>query len=107
MEQNILVYYTLHTAWSINPTENPWGVLYRRLYIYMYKTLYSSLIPSSVQDFGEKLKQLSTEINVVTLHKLIETILWQMRVVIKAKCGRRNIRVRDCFFDQAVYNILI
>ena len=45
----------------------------------------SPTLPSSIQDLGEKWMQLWTEINVVTLQKLIETMPWGMCVIIKAK----------------------
>ena len=65
---------------DLNPIENLWDVL--------EKTLRSAPnLPSSIQDLGEKLMQLWTEINVVTLQKLVETMPQQMRAVIKAKGG--------------------
>ena len=39
------------------------------------------------QDGAEKCIQLWTKIDVVTLHKLIKTMHWQMCAVIKAKGG--------------------
>lgn len=48
-----------------------------------------------MQEHGEKLIQFFTEINVVTLPELAETIPLQMHVVIKANGGPRNIGV--CF----------
>ncbi|KAF7648268.1 hypothetical protein LDENG_00159640 [Lucifuga dentata] len=52
------------------------------------KTLCSGpTLPSSIQDLGEKLMQFWMEINVVTLHKLIEMMPWRMRAVNKAKGG--------------------
>ena len=42
-----------------------------------------SSLPSSLQVLGEKLMQLWTEINVVTLQKLIETMPQRIRPIIK------------------------
>ena len=44
-------------------------------------------LPSSIQDLGEKLMQHWTEINLVTLQKLIKTMPQWMRATIKAKGG--------------------
>ena len=41
----------------------------------------------SLQNLGQRLMQLWTEINVVTLHKIVETMPQQMHSVIKAKGG--------------------
>lgn len=43
------------------------------------------------------------EINVLMLHKVVETVQWRMRAVIKAK-GGPTILVCDFFFGQAVYD---
>ncbi|KAF7665376.1 hypothetical protein LDENG_00145040 [Lucifuga dentata] len=65
---------------DLNPIENLWDVL--------EKTLHSGpTLPSSIQALGENLTQLWTDINVVTLHKVIETMPQRMRAVIKAKGG--------------------
>ena len=64
---------------DLNPIENLWDVL--------DKTLRSGpTLPSSIQELGEKLMQHWTEINLVTLQKLIET----MHAVIKAKGGQNK-----------------
>ena len=47
-------------------------------------------LPSSIQDLGEKLMQHRTEINLVTLQKLIETMPKRMCAAIKAKGGPTN-----------------
>ena len=63
---------------DLTPIENLWDVL--------EKPFCSGLtLPSSIQDLGEKLMQHWTEINLVTLQKLIETMPWQMHAIIKAK----------------------
>ena len=46
-----------------------------------------STLLSSIQNLGQKLMQLRMEINVVTLHKVVETMPQQMHSVIKAKGG--------------------
>uniref|UniRef100_A0A8C9RQZ3 Transposase Tc1-like domain-containing protein n=1 Tax=Scleropages formosus TaxID=113540 RepID=A0A8C9RQZ3_SCLFO len=70
---------------DLNPNENLWDVL--------EKTLRSGLtLLSSIQDLGEKLMQLWTEINVVTLQKLIKTML------IKSKRQSNKILERVTFF---------
>ena len=43
--------------------------------------------PSSIQELSEKLMQHWTDINLVTLQKLIKTMPQRMRAVIKAKGG--------------------
>ncbi|KAF7655322.1 hypothetical protein LDENG_00057520 [Lucifuga dentata] len=71
---------------DLNPIENLWDVL--------EKTLHSRpTLPSSIQDLGKKLMQLWTDINVVTLYKLIETMPQRMHAIIKAKGGPMKIRV--------------
>ena len=63
---------------DLYPNENLWDVL--------EKTLRSGLtLPSSIQDPDEKLMQLWTGINVVTLQKLIEMMPQRMHAIIKAK----------------------
>ena len=65
---------------DLNPAENLWDVLERTLHG-------GPTLPSSIQDLAEKFIELWTEVNVVTLHKLIEMIPWPMRAVITAKDG--------------------
>ena len=64
----------------LNPIENLWDVLEKAL-------LSGPTLQSSIQDHGEKLMQHWTEINLVTLQKLIETMPQRMHAVIKAKGG--------------------
>lgn len=68
------------TRESPDPTEDLWDVL-------DFNTLHSSLtLPSSIQGLGEKRKKkLWWEINVVTLHKLIKMLPWQMCAIIQAE----------------------
>ena len=47
----------------------------------------SQILPSSLQDVGEKLMQHWMEINLATLQKLIRTMPQGMRAVIEAKGG--------------------
>ena len=65
---------------DLNPIENLWDVLEKALRS-------GPTLPSSMQDLGEKLIQHWTEINLVTLQKLIETMPQRMSAVIKAKGG--------------------
>ncbi len=65
---------------DLNPIENLWDVLEKTL-------RRGPTLPSSIQDLGDKLMQLWTGINVVTLQKLIEMMPRRMRAVIKAKGG--------------------
>lgn len=62
------------------------------------KTLHIGSIPSLIQDRGENVMQLWTEINVVTLFKFFEMMRWQMCAVIKANGG-----YLFCFFVVTVY----
>ena len=57
---------------------------------------------SSIQNLGQKLMQLWMEINVVTLHKVVETMPQQMRSLIKAKGGLLQKVIVQLFFGQAV-----
>ena len=69
-----------HQSPDLNPTENLWDML--------EKTLRSSMTQSSsIRDLGKILMQLWTDMNVVTLYKLIETMPWRMHAVINAKGG--------------------
>ena len=68
-----------HVDW---PRESPDLNLFGNLCDVLEKTL-----PSSMQGLGEKLIQLWTEINVVTLQNRMETMSWRMHVVVKAKGG--------------------
>ena len=52
---------------DLNPIEDLWDVLEKAL-------LSGPTLPSSIKDHGEKLIQHWTEINLVTLQKLIETM---------------------------------
>jgi len=63
---------------DLNPTDNLWDGLEKALRS-------GPTLPSSLQDVGEKLMQLWTEINVVTLQKLIETMPQRTQAVIRTK----------------------
>ena len=65
-----------------------------------------STLLSSIQNLGQKCMQLWMEINVVTLHKVVETMPQQMRFLIKAKGGLlKKAYVRLFFFldGQCIY----
>ena len=62
----------------------------------------SPTLPSSVQALAEKWMQHWTEINVVTLHKLIKMMTWQMGAVVKSW---RNFRVCDILARQCRFKL--
>ena len=65
---------------DLNPIENLWVVLEKAL-------CSGPTLSLSIQDLGEKCMQQWTEINLVTLQKLIKTIPLRMRAIIKSIGG--------------------
>ncbi len=64
-----------HTQSSLTPIKSFWDLL--------ELTLESGLtLPLSIQDFGQKSVKLLMKINVVMLHKVVETMAWRMHTII-------------------------
>ena len=96
--------------WSMRTHEcqGAWGVIFAHecakteSWLYPIKSLWDVLektegmVQSSIPNLGQKLVQLWMEINVVTLHKVVETTPQQMRSIIKERAT--FILDRQCIF---------